>query len=447
MNSPALKKSWEGQVVGEFPLRQWLGGSDHSAVFLTEFSSQKAAIKLVPANTTNVDQPARWRPAMKFSHPHLLRVFDMGRCEIDGAQYHYLVTEFAEEDLSQILPQRSLTPAETAEFLTPVLDTLWYLHSKGYVHGGLKPSNILATDNHLKLSADRLQPIGQSAARGRAATIFDAPELAIGTVSPAADIWSLGATLVEALTQHTPTAIAGQDPVVPNAVPEPYRAIARSSLRRDPQQRASLAKIQGSLRPGSMPAVEVPRPRTERKAPKWRLIVAAAAVVIVIALLLAVVALVPRPGSSLHTGAVSTQTPMEKQTPAAPRPPTESKPATQKPAINSQSAAPASSQPQPEGSVAQQVLPDISRSARNTIHGKIKITAKVIVDSTGKVTSASLTSPGPSSYFANLALKASQQWRFTPAKIDAQPVASTWLLHYRISRAATEVTPEPLTKH
>ncbi len=48
-------KQWEGQIVeGIFPLRQYLGGSDHSAVFLTEYSEggqQKAAIKLFPADS------------------------------------------------------------------------------------------------------------------------------------------------------------------------------------------------------------------------------------------------------------------------------------------------------------------------------------------------------------------------------------------------------------
>ena len=48
-------KRWEGQVVnGEFHLRQYLGGGENSAVFLTEHSdteTQRAAIKLIPART------------------------------------------------------------------------------------------------------------------------------------------------------------------------------------------------------------------------------------------------------------------------------------------------------------------------------------------------------------------------------------------------------------
>jgi TonB family protein len=436
MNSPALKKTWEGQVVGEFPLRQWIGGSDHSAVFLTEFSGHKAAVKLIPATTTNVDQLARWRPAMKLSHPHLLRLFDMGRCELDGAQYYYLVMEWAEEDLSQILPQRALSADETAEFLPPVLDTLSYLHGKGFVHGGLKPSNILATDNQLKLSADRLQPLGQAGGRGRASSIFDAPELAAGTVAAGADIWSLGVTLVEALTQHPPAVVAGQDPLVADAIPEPYRGISRASLRRDPQQRASVARIQSWLRPGSAPAVKIPRPGAEGKTPNWRLLAAIAAAVIFVALLV-VVTRVVRSGSSSQTGAISSQAPAKVLTPPPPVP---------KPSAGPRPARTPSSQASSPGAVVQQVLPDIPRSARNTIRGKIKITVQVNADATGKVTSASLASPGPSAYFANLTLQASQRWQFTPPQVGGQPAASTWLLHYGLGRSATEVTPEAVSK-
>src|SRR4051794_23110554 len=58
-------KQWEGQVVnGTFPLRQHLGGSEHSAVFLTERRGrepQRAVIKLIPADpATTAAQLARW---------------------------------------------------------------------------------------------------------------------------------------------------------------------------------------------------------------------------------------------------------------------------------------------------------------------------------------------------------------------------------------------------
>ncbi|MGH7878863.1 MAG: hypothetical protein ACREQD_05145, partial [Candidatus Binataceae bacterium] len=57
---------WERQVVnGVFPLRRFLGRSDHSVVFLTEYRAQNlpnAAIKLVPADPVLAEaRLSQWR--------------------------------------------------------------------------------------------------------------------------------------------------------------------------------------------------------------------------------------------------------------------------------------------------------------------------------------------------------------------------------------------------
>jgi TonB family protein len=241
-------KQWEGQIVeGIFPLRQYLGGSDHSAVFLTEHGAgepKKAAIKLFPADPATADsQLASWEFASQLSHPNLLRIFRVGRCRLGGDDLLYLVMEYAEEDLADILPQRALTAEETRDMLFPVLDALEYLHGKGFVHGDLKPANILASGDHLKLSSDAISRIGESASKR--ASAYDAPEAASGMLTPAADVWSLGMTLIEVLTQHLPEWQSGpnREPVVPANLPAPFLEIARQCLRLEPQRRVSVADI------------------------------------------------------------------------------------------------------------------------------------------------------------------------------------------------------------
>ena len=161
MNTAKIRSDWVGRVIdGRFALRQWLGGSEQSGVFLTELEedrSQKAAIKLIPADAEDADaQLACWARTQPLSHPHLMRLVSFGRCWIEGAALLYAVTEYSDEILSQILPARPLTPAEAREMLGPILDALSYLHGKGFVHGHLKPSNILVVGDQLKLSSDRL---------------------------------------------------------------------------------------------------------------------------------------------------------------------------------------------------------------------------------------------------------------------------------------------------
>jgi hypothetical protein len=166
MTTAAIRSDWVGRIIdGRFTLLQWLGGSEWSGVYLTELQgprSQKAAIKLIPADAGDAEAYiAGWAVTTTLSHPHLMRLFHTGRCQIDTTGLLYVVTEYAEEVLSEIIPERPLTPREANEMLAPVLDALFYLHEKGFVHGHLKLSNIMVVDNQVKLSGDSLEVTGE----------------------------------------------------------------------------------------------------------------------------------------------------------------------------------------------------------------------------------------------------------------------------------------------
>ena len=167
MNPAAIRSDWVGRLIdGRFTLLTWLGGSQYSGVFLTELQGQqqKASIKLIPADAPDAEaHSSGWASASALSHPHLMRLFQTGTAEIDGVRVLYAVSEYSDEDLSQILPERPLTPTEAREMLDPVLDALSYLHSKGFVHGHLKPSNILVVEDQVKLSSDSLHGAGRLA--------------------------------------------------------------------------------------------------------------------------------------------------------------------------------------------------------------------------------------------------------------------------------------------
>ena len=439
MSTPGLWKTWQGRVVdGKFPLRQWLGGSDHSAVFLTERpgqASSKAAIKLIAADSTQAArQLSHWSAAAQLSHPHLIRIYESGRFRFDDTQFLYVVMEYAEEDLSQILPQRPLAHAEVTELLPPVLDALSYLHSKAFVHGRIKPSNVLAIGEQLKLSADQIIPATESNSALRRRDAYDAPETAAGIISPAGDVWSVGVTLVAALTQNV-TFVDDASPTgrdVPGTVPEPFRGIARECLHLDPKRRCSIAEIQARLQPAgrSVPAAPPqpqPAPGSTKRGP-------IAAALLAIAVVIALVVFFSRGKSGPAPAAPATvQTAPQTQPQARPAPKPNA--AVQEPA-RSPKKAPAS-----HGGVVHQVIPEVSQNSRNTITGTIRVTARVEVNPAGKVTAAKLKSAGPSRYFAGLALKAAQRWEFAP-----EPTASTWLIQFRFKRSGTQASAEPVTR-
>src|SRR6266849_7237284 len=111
----------EGQVIdNRFRLRQYLGGADDSAVFLTQIDSpqpQKAAIKFIPAGPAAELQLSLWHRVKQLAHPNLLRIFETGRCRLQNRDRLYVVMEYAEEDLSQIIPQRALRDTEARAML------------------------------------------------------------------------------------------------------------------------------------------------------------------------------------------------------------------------------------------------------------------------------------------------------------------------------------------
>src|SRR5208282_5333400 len=90
-------------------------------------------------------------------------------------------------------------------------------------------------------------------------TLYDAPEIAT-TVSPAADVWSLGVTLVDALTQTPPGwQVSDQtEPVLPESMPGPFRSLARDCLRLDPARRCTLPSIEARLE-GKMSSAPTPK--------------------------------------------------------------------------------------------------------------------------------------------------------------------------------------------
>jgi TonB family protein len=440
MSKPETWKSWEGRIVdGKFPLLEYLGGSDHSAVFLTEIfgpGPQTAAIKLIDAKGADVEgELARLRATAILTHPHLVHTIATGHCQFDGGSVLYIAMEHADEDLGQILPQRALEPSEVGDLLPPVIDALSYLHGRGFVHGRIKPSNVLAVGHQLKLSADNALFARNMDSTRRRIDAYDAPETAAGIVTAEGDIWSVGAVLVAALTQNVALAEdgSGSKNGLPQNIPEPFRGIARECLHLDPKRRCSLAEIQARLLPAgrSVPAepevVAVPsRPGSPRP-----VLAGILALIAVLAIAVAVMywrgkrSEVPTAGPPAETAGEST---------AAPAPPVS-------PGL-------AAAQPEPPkkvstaGAVAHRVLPHVPQSALDTITGTVKVRVRVEVGASGKVSSATFQSPGPSRYFARQAMTAAQSWKFTPPLVDGQPTASTWLLEFRFRRTLMLATAE-----
>ena len=426
-------KRWEGGTVdGRFPLQSYLGCSDHSAVFLTQGGaddSGKAAIKLIAADPAGAgDQLLRWEAAGELTHPNLIRIFSRGRCELEGTELLYVVMEYAEENLSQILPERALTAEEARAMLPPILRALQCVHDKGFVHGHIQPSNILALGDDVKLSSDALRVPDERRSVEEATGAYDPPEAATGAISTPADVWQLGMTLIEVLTQRLPVwdRVGPSAPEVPVAVPEPFREIAKHCLQVDAGKRWTVGEISdrlqsartvtSSAQPAKMASATAISGQRKESA-KWPYWLGLAAVVAVALILIAR----PKPSNP----------PAEVQsTQAQPGATAESSGGGEKASVNADSTSADNG-----GGVVQRVMPQVSPSARRTIQGTIKVRVKVKVDAAGNVAKATPESAGPSKYFSRVAMEAARDWKFSPAEAGAE-----WKLQFAFSRARTEAS-------
>ena len=486
-----------GQVIdGKFRLGEFVGGDEGSSVFLTDYHSpdvRKAAIKLVPADATEAEGLlARWRHAAKLSHPHMIRLLDMGRGELDGAALLYVVMEYAEENLASVIARRPLAPDEARAILGPVVDALAYVHANGFVHCRIKPANIMAENDLLKISSDGLCRIGEFSGSVGKPGAYDPPEAAGGRISPAGDVWSLGMTLVEALTQRLPVweRTNQAEPALPSNLPAEFLDLARHCLRRDPQLRWSVADISARLLPNAPTPPKQPTRGVQYSLAQRRFVGTAAPIGLALLAILAAVRIFHHPSQTDPARAATTA---QSVVQPAVQPKVQPKP--EKKPVLAEAAAPAAKPTQPiaqppasqpvkrsaeqpspksaaasapilpsvpartkieapaqpiatapssgvvRGKVVQQFLPDASQKARATIRGTVRVSVRVHVDESGHVTAAAFDLPGPSQYFAERALEASKRWSFAPAKMEGRSVPSEWVLRFEIDPKTSNVYP------
>jgi TonB family protein len=347
-----------------------------------------------------------------------VRILTVGRWQAGNAPLVYLVMEYADESLAQVIPIRPLSAEETRQMLEPAVNVLAYIHSQGFVHGHVRPGNIMAVGECLKISSADLCRAGECSPG--IADAYSAPE---GFGSPEGDVWSLGITLVEALTQQLPDkSPTGVD--LPETIPQPFLEIARECLRSDPKTRPTFADISTRVQPTArlQPAVKP----AKRPVLKWSYALAAATVLVIAAVVIA-----PK--------LIDRQEPVAATAPAqVPQaPPAQPAPAPQ-PAPKVQAAPPPAT---PRDGILQRVLPEVPGPALRTIQGRVKVSVRVDVDPSGKVVGAKLDSAGPSKYFAQFALQAARRWKFAPVTGGDSERARQWILHFEFSRTGTRVVP------
>ncbi|MBE3560804.1 MAG: protein kinase, partial [Ktedonobacteraceae bacterium] len=270
--------SFAGQTLGKYHVERLLGRGRLSVVYLArDVTSQRIealAFYFVP---DHFPPEARNRFLARFlkeaaavsllRHPHILSISGYG----ESGGNPYLVTPYLTNgSLANVLRQRGRLPhPEVLAVLEQVAAALEYAHSKGLVHGALKPANIVLSSKHALLVSGfglmrMLQMkgiVGSNQPEAHLLNVAGTPLAALEYVSPEmvqglkvdsrADVYSLGAISFELLCGKPP--FSGTDPLdvarqrlsrpVPSLralypdIPIALESVINQALERDPQRR------------------------------------------------------------------------------------------------------------------------------------------------------------------------------------------------------------------
>jgi TonB family protein len=318
---------------------------------------------------------------------------------------------------------------------------LAFLHDKNLVQGELKPPNVLVVGDQVKLASDNIRAADEPRTGIAKTSLYDPPEAENGRISAAGDMWALGITLVEALTQRPPEQLSERSETValPAGLPAKLGDPLRSCLSRNPADRPTAAGFEARLN-GAPPEHDDSIPQRP-----FAPVITAIPVMPVVAVLIL--------GAALWAGLRLFHHPKVPQQPAAA--PVVSVPATAANSAPPQAAAsePVSRTSQPSApspapspadtatAVLHEEIPNVPRSASATIQGRLNVAVRVTVDASGNVVDETLEHPGPSKYFARLATAAASKWKFAPAAGQASRERLLWFEFTRGGTTARAANP------
>ncbi|MFI1164052.1 protein kinase [Streptomyces sp. NPDC020801] len=281
------------RVVGSFRLHRRLGAGGMGVVYLgSDRKGQRVALKVIRPDLAE-DQEFRSRFAREVSAARRIRGGCTARLVAADleADRPWFATQYVPGPSlhDKVADEGALGAAEVAAIGAALSEGLVAVHEAGVVHRDLKPSNIL-----LSPKGPRIIDFGIAWATG-ASTLthvgtavgspgFLAPEQVRGAaVTPATDVFSLGATLAYASTADSPFGhgssevmlyrVVHEEPQL-HGVPDALGPLVRACLAKDPEERPSTLQLSlrlkeiaareaqglGDVRPPAPRAAEADRP-------------------------------------------------------------------------------------------------------------------------------------------------------------------------------------------
>ncbi|MEU6876801.1 serine/threonine-protein kinase [Streptomyces sp. NPDC046712] len=255
------------RIVGSFRLHRRLGAGGMGVVYLgSDRRGQRVALKVIRPDLAE-DQEFRSRFAREVSAARRIRGGCTARLVAADleADRPWFATQYVPGPSlhDRVAEEGPLRAADVAAIGAALSEGLVAVHEAGVVHRDLKPSNIL-----LSPKGPRIIDFGIAWATG-ASTLthvgtavgspgFLAPEQVRGAaVTPATDVFSLGATLAYAAMADSPFGhgssevmlyrVVHEEPQL-NGVPDALAPLVRACLAKDPEERPSTLQLSMRLK-------------------------------------------------------------------------------------------------------------------------------------------------------------------------------------------------------
>jgi len=203
---------------GDYELRELIGRGGMGVVYRAYQHSldREVAVKLLAAGPwASREFIERFRHeaqnAARMQHPNIVAIFEVGAAE----EMHFFSMRMVHGGSLAALLKREgrLQPRRAAQLLRSIAEAVDYAHRLGVLHLDLKPANVLLDENGAPHVADfglarRLDhDLSTTNTEVSGTPSYMAPEQAIAgpqKITPATDIWGLGAILFELVTGEPP---------------------------------------------------------------------------------------------------------------------------------------------------------------------------------------------------------------------------------------------------
>ncbi|MEU9510159.1 protein kinase [Micromonospora sp. NPDC048170] len=254
---------------------------------------REVAVKvLLPALSADPEFTSRFRAEARMlaalRHPGVVAVHDVGRSGLtDGSQADYLVMEYVDgQPLSSWLRRAGrLDPASTMSVVAQAAEALHTAHLAGIVHRDVKPGNLLVkADGRVVLVDFGIARSGTTAGITAANVMlgtasYMSPEQAANQpVSPATDVYALGAVAYFCLTGQPPfdgdnplqvalRHLQEEPPPLPPGIPAAVAALVEQAMAKRPGDRFPDAAAMADAAAGARDATLAVVPESAR--PPW----------------------------------------------------------------------------------------------------------------------------------------------------------------------------------